>query len=71
MNAYKCDRCGGFYEDDSPKVLRRITEIYGRQVHGIAFNCGNNAYTLDFCPDCLTGFKEWYESGAAAKEQMK
>lgn len=71
MQAYKCDRCGGLYQERPVEALRKISRIWGRQVCGIAFDCSNRAYTLDLCPDCLTEFKSWYENGAAVKEQMK
>ncbi len=71
MQAYKCDRCGGLYAKKAVEALNKISEIYGRHVYGIAFECISRTYSLDLCSDCLAEFKAWYESGAAVKEQMK
>lgn len=71
MQAYKCDRCGGFYEERPVEVLSEISRIFDRHVYGIAFECTSRTYSLDLCSDCLAEFKAWYESGAAVKEQMK
>lgn len=71
MRAYKCDRCGGLYERKAVEVLNKISEIYGRRVCGIAFDCVNQYCNMDLCPDCLVEFKKWYENGAAVKERMK
>lgn len=71
MQAYKCDRCGGLYAKKAVETLNKISEIYGRRVRGIAFDCVSQYYGMDLCPDCLAEFKSWYENGAAVKEQMK
>lgn len=71
MQAYKCDRCGGLYEKKAVEVLNKISEIYGRRVRDIAFDCVNRYHDIDLCPDCFAEFEKWYVSGAAVKERMK
>uniref|UniRef100_UPI003FEF2BEF hypothetical protein n=1 Tax=Eubacterium sp. TaxID=142586 RepID=UPI003FEF2BEF len=71
MQAYKCDRCGGLYQERPVEALRKISRICGRQVCGIAFDCVNQHYDMDLCPDCLAEFEKWYASGAVVKELMK
>ena len=71
MNAYKCDRCGDLYEKKAVEALNKISEIYGKRVCGITFDCVNQYYDIDLWPDCIAEFEKWYVSGAVVKELMK
>lgn len=53
------------------EALNKISEIYGKRVCGITFDCVNQYYDIDLCPDCIAEFEKWYVSGAVVKELMK
>ena len=60
-NAYKCDRCGAFYE-----FYGENKENHGNTVQSFYKNeDGNgrsyNADKYDLCPDCMESFKRWLD----------
>lgn len=55
--AKKCDRCGALYEITDPKQI----EIKGISVYGVSWMLSRNDTPIDFCPECLRKFKEWFE----------
>lgn len=58
MNAYKCDRCGKFYDNHDTK--KRVT-IKGKFMP-ICFRLGNHNTEdawMDLCPDCMNEFVSW------------
>lgn len=63
--AYKCDRCGVYYEND-----KDINTYYTIQKHGFhkvisdTGDCYNDWHIkdLDLCPACKAGLKIWLEN---------
>jgi hypothetical protein len=47
--AYKCDRCGAYYEGSARRIL--YTSSTGAETYG----------TYDLCRECVGEFNEWLE----------
>ena len=59
MNAYKCDRCGKFY--DKLDAKKRVT-IKGKFTP-MYFRLGSSnieAAWMDLCPDCMNALVSWF-----------
>jgi len=51
MKAYKCDRCGKFYELTYDQNRKRIRDN--------KFQVCDSTHCLDFCDECLDDLQEW------------
>ena len=54
--AFKCDRCGGFYEPQS-NSLKQINI------------CDERLSQMDICPLCQAKFEAWFEAGKIEEEE--
>jgi hypothetical protein len=59
MNAYKCDRCGGFETGTSKSTIEYTTREYGDEVEA----------TYELCLACTVSFKEWRKPPARASNK--
>lgn len=60
MKAYKCDRCGCYYDlNDLPSSIPNITPAFREGID------------LDLCPDCIRDFEEWLHRAYYYTEQIK
>lgn len=55
--AYKCDRCGKFFESQHNTCVELT--ISSNAHRNVKFDCGLNS-DLDLCPDCVGSFKHWW-----------
>lgn len=55
--AYKCDRCGEFY--DKNKKVKSKGRVPGENVTGIVTTRGVKNKRFDLCDDCITAFKDF------------
>lgn len=53
MNAYKCDRCGGYYTAQSENwdKIHIMKSHYNGVIKGKTY--------FDLCPDCMNCLREW------------
>lgn len=70
MDAKKCDRCGGYYDDNSKnETLFDDSEKFRTHAPGACDVgvCVENIYGVssfhyfDLCPDCIAEFINWFE----------
>lgn len=55
--AYKCDRCGKFFESHYTTTVELTTSNNINK--SVKFDCGPYP-DLDLCPDCVESFKHWW-----------
>lgn len=56
MKAYKCDRCGSFYEKYS--------------MTGGLIIINRNYHSVDICPACYEEFEKWYKNEQVLQEDI-
>lgn len=66
MKAFRCDRCGAFYDKDAYSEIDRVVKLpYGSnsevKVIGISakylYDC--TGVLIDICPKCIKELKNW------------
>lgn len=63
MIAYKCDRCGKFYED---YISRKSKEIYNITRNPNIIGC-----CLDLCKGCSDELQEWVDAFTKVKAESE
>ena len=58
MKAYKCDRCGAYYDTNNyyvwvPSLVKKIHLWYDSEV-------SSRLTIIHLCPECLEKFAEWF-----------
>lgn len=63
MNAFKCDRCGKYYEHYTMKYEPREFVCYYNNIIFLgkrSVGCdGNITTSFDLCPECMEYFMNW------------
>ena len=66
MNAFKCDRCQGYFSKNVEMVGMSVRRTYNNMYIGYGVLCSER---LDLCPSCKKSFGNWFCSAGLDKKE--